>query len=340
MVSGIWVGDEYEDGGGYADPVLSRWSAAFDKARRALASKSFEGLKAALGSVVVGAQAREYFSGVGDGDLDDCEKRTLLWLAARYDDAGAVAWLLGLGLDPNAKDLGGQTAVYAAVSGRESGSWDCLRKLLEAGADPNVVDDAGDAPLLHALWSKSEVPVKMLLEAGADPNCAALRSGEGALCDAMVSKNRLCVKALVEAGANLGKAEPWQPVEWALRKDSAAGLVELCGHMPEVKESWRLNGDLFALEAAKDGKFVFLEEMADFWLDNWRQEAPQVFGEAIAAVRDWKESERRGRRVFRVLGAERREASRQRLLVKLEAIALEEVAATGKPERQAAGRPL
>ena len=335
MVSGIWVGEEYEDccGQGDPDPVLRRWSGAFGKARRALERKDFEGLKAALGQAVAGARAREFFSGSGGGDMDDCERRTLLWLAARYGDDRAVDWLLDLGLDPNARDPQGQTALYAAASvAHENGEWGCLQKLLQAGADPNVVDDSGCAPLLHALWSRSEVPVKMLLAAGADPNCADLRSGDCALCDALGSKNRLCVKALVEAGAHLGKAEPWEPVEWAMRKDSAAGLAEMCEHMPEVKESWRLNGEVFALEAAKDGKFVFLEEMADFWLENWRAEAPEVFCGAMAAARDWKEGAVRRGRVFRVLGAERREASRQRLLVKLEAIALESAAQTGAPK--------
>ena len=46
---------------------------------------------------------------------------------------------------------------------------DCITQLLAAGADPNIINSAGQTPLHHAAWTSSVDVVNALLDAGCDP---------------------------------------------------------------------------------------------------------------------------------------------------------------------------
>jgi ankyrin repeat protein len=80
------------------------------------------------------------------------------------------------------------------------GPLDCVKKLLEMGVDPNVVDELGRAPLHLAAQAGYREVVKLLLDYGADPN---LRDGRGRtpLHYAVVRDNYI-VMLLLESGAN------------------------------------------------------------------------------------------------------------------------------------------
>lgn len=72
----------------------------------------------------------------------------------------------------NELDIRGQTALHVAA---RSGCVECVRRLLDAGADPNVVDRSRWTPLmLAARYGHFEV-AERLLRAGADVNHQGFR---------------------------------------------------------------------------------------------------------------------------------------------------------------------
>lgn len=85
--------------------------------------------------------------------------------ACQQGNAAAVEFLLRAGADPNLTSTG-ETALFAAVS---ANSLECVRLLVQAGADVNAVDCDGWTCLFHL---RSESVANCLLEQGADPGIA------------------------------------------------------------------------------------------------------------------------------------------------------------------------
>jgi ankyrin repeat protein len=83
---------------------------------------------------------------------------------------------------------------------------EAVARLLDAGVDPNVRDVLGDTPIMNAAWVGASAIVALLLERGADPNSAGL-DGRNAL--QRLSTNHTywyhghdeCVDLLLAAGA-------------------------------------------------------------------------------------------------------------------------------------------
>lgn len=83
--------------------------------------------------------------------------------ACQSGNANAVAFLLQVGSNPNLTSTG-ETALFSAVS---SDSLECVRLLLDAGADVNAMDCDGWTCLFHL---RSERVAQYLLEHEANPN--------------------------------------------------------------------------------------------------------------------------------------------------------------------------
>jgi ankyrin repeat protein len=76
-----------------------------------------------------------------------------------------------------------------------------IRRLLDAGADPNAKDEYGQTPLILAAWAGDLPSVRELLRRGAHAN-ARNRNGDTALIVAAAGTRIEVAKALLAAGAD------------------------------------------------------------------------------------------------------------------------------------------
>lgn len=143
-----------------------------------------------------------------------------------------VEYLLSKGADPNHQTNESGASVLAGIAYMNNA--DCVRLLLEGGADPNVGNEnTGETPL-HSCLSKpkgdSHAVVKLLIEHGADPNRRTIPGvktlafwrdvrtrGETPLhCAAAYAKEET-VQLLLDAGADktIRDANGDSPQSWA-----------------------------------------------------------------------------------------------------------------------------
>jgi uncharacterized protein len=87
-----------------------------------------------------------------------------LLLAAQASNVAAIDLALASGVDVNAREGGTTPLVHAA----RSGSAEVVRRLLKAGANPNLPGADGVRPLMAAAMSGREGVLPLLVEAGAD----------------------------------------------------------------------------------------------------------------------------------------------------------------------------
>jgi ankyrin repeat protein len=91
--------------------------------------------------------------------------------AASGGDVAAMKRMLDAGLDPNAHDSAGYTPLIAAA---RAGNVETIRLLTSRGANPDLSDTAVNSwtPLLHAVHKAQPGSIAALLDAGANPNAA------------------------------------------------------------------------------------------------------------------------------------------------------------------------
>jgi ankyrin repeat protein len=124
-------------------------------------------------------------------------ERAALADAAERRDQAAVRALLQTGVDVNATQVDGSTALHWAAYNEDA---ETVALLLRAKANVNAVNHYGVPPVAVACTSGSAAIVKLLLEAGADAN-ATMKGGETVLMLASRSGNVETVKALLARGA-------------------------------------------------------------------------------------------------------------------------------------------
>jgi ankyrin repeat protein len=141
--------------------------------------------------------------------------------AVRRGDVQEVARLLAAGADPNVKDLYGDAPLHIAA---EQCRADLAELLLRHGADPNAKNVRGETPLHRAVWERCGAVVELLLRHGADPN-ARDADGETPLHRAVSVGDVALVELLLKHGAdpNARDKEGWTP----LHRAGSVELVEL-----------------------------------------------------------------------------------------------------------------
>ena len=124
--------------------------------------------------------------------------------AAKQRDAEAVARLLRQGVDVDAPQGDGATALHWAAHWNDAGTLD---RLIESGAGVDAENDLGATPLWVACAGRSTAAVLRLLEAGANPD-SRLHAGETALMRCAYTGDAEAVEALLARGAEIDAAEP------------------------------------------------------------------------------------------------------------------------------------
>ncbi len=118
--------------------------------------------------------------------------------AAAVGDTRAVTRLLDLGLEVDATDAQGATALLRAAG---HGHLEVIRALLDAGADVTWTTPGGATALTAAVTGKHEAVVALLLERGAEPD-QRLRGDVTALMVAAALGLSRIATVLLEAGAS------------------------------------------------------------------------------------------------------------------------------------------
>ena len=105
---------------------------------------------------------------IGDDPNEANDEYTPLDVATLGGHIECMKMLLEAGADINGKDKYGITALHIAV---RSQNLECVRLLLDAGADPNIGDHDQCTPIIWAVYfyQTTEI-IQLLLEYGADPN--------------------------------------------------------------------------------------------------------------------------------------------------------------------------
>jgi len=136
-----------------------------------------------------------------------------LMARAREGEVRELTRLISGGVSPNARDVGGFTALMAAIVNDQMGA---ARALLDRGADVNARAHGGITALMLAVINDRPDAVKLLLERGADINA---QSGAGwtALTFAVWKHDAKLERVLLSQGArpNVIDKQGWRPVEYA-----------------------------------------------------------------------------------------------------------------------------
>jgi len=144
--------------------------------------------------------------------------------AAERMDRAAIRSLLKRGVDVNAPQVDGMTALHWVVYQDDTETGKLLR---DAGANVKAENRYGVTPLSLACQNGNTVLVELLLKAGADPN-NTLRGGETVLMTAARTGRTGPVKALLSRGAKVDLQEQHgqTALMWAAAEGHAA-VVEL-----------------------------------------------------------------------------------------------------------------
>lgn len=132
-----------------------------------------------------------------DPNNRDTQRQPLIVLAARNGLDAAVDILLDNRARVDELDAFGNTALMWAA---DRGHTDIVRRLLRAGANPNLQNNQGTTALIRAAKEGQAQAVEALLEAKADITRTDY-TGRGALTWARDGRSRRIVRVLEEAGA-------------------------------------------------------------------------------------------------------------------------------------------
>ncbi len=130
----------------------------------------------------------------------DAETCSQLTRAARNGDTAVIERLLDNGVDVNARNSDGQTALELAIL---SGSTLLVQYILDKGADVNIKDRRGNTALLVACSKSGLDIVRLLLDFGADIDACDISYGRTPLIRAASVGKIDLVRLLLDRGADI-----------------------------------------------------------------------------------------------------------------------------------------
>jgi len=134
-------------------------------------------------------------------------ERDIFVTAIQERSVSFVEKALAQGFDPNFKNPGGYTPLMIAAGLSQAY---LVNILLEAGADPNVLDNrTGNSALHLAAMGGSRQVMQLLIDRGAFSNLQNPSQGHTPLIDAVIYKNPDAVQVLLDEGANLNIRNNW-----------------------------------------------------------------------------------------------------------------------------------
>jgi len=155
-----------------------------------------------------------------------------IFSAAQSGLVDAVKTHLAAGVDVNAKNKGGYTALHLAA---KKGHVEVAKVLLEAKADIGLVSKSGKTALHYVAYYNGNLDLaKLLLDAGADPNVLDKRK-KTPLDYAVSRKNDVLVELLLAKGAHTGKE---------LRAETDIHYAAANGYADAVKRFIENGGDV------------------------------------------------------------------------------------------------
>ncbi len=136
-----------------------------------------------------------------DVNAQNIKGETALYLAAKRGDTEAVKMLLAAGAEVNTQDNYNKETPLNQAARRDH--TEIVKALIAAGADVNAKDEDNSTALMSAAYCGKIEIVQMLLAAGADVNAQRYYYNSTALMDATDCRRTETVKALIAAGADV-----------------------------------------------------------------------------------------------------------------------------------------
>ena len=160
--------------------------------------------------------------------------------AAQARDAARVRALVSQGVDVNAADEDGTTALHWAVHNDDAA---LVEALLRAKADPRATNDLGATPMSEAAVTGDVAVIAALLKAGADPDSPSAQ-GQTALMVLARTSNVAAARLLIRSGARVNATEKLRgqtALMWAAAESQPAMIRELLAHGADVNAATPVN---------------------------------------------------------------------------------------------------
>ncbi|AAR83387.1 CNPV041 ankyrin repeat protein [Canarypox virus] len=173
-----------------------------------------------------------------DSDINKCLTLVKTDIQSN-EEIDIIDLLIKKGIDINIKDDLGNTALHYSCDYAKGSK--IVKKLLDCGADPNIVNDLGVTPLACAVNTCNEILVDILLNNDANPDSSSSYFlGTNVLHTAVGSGNIDIVRSLLTAGANpnVGDKSGVTPLHVAAADKDSYLLMEMLldsGADPNIK---------------------------------------------------------------------------------------------------------
>ena len=171
--------------------------------------------------------------------------------AVKSSDAPSIHRLLQQGVDVNAAEIDGSTALHWAVNRDDV---DTVKLLLDRGANVKAANRYGARPLDLACINGNAGIIEMLLKAGADPNSGSA-TGQTALMTAARTGKVDAVQVLLARGADVNAKETFRgqtALMWAAGQGHADTVRALIEAGADIHVRSKGNPDLTRASARPD----------------------------------------------------------------------------------------